>query len=113
MAPDQRPLVDDETHVHPMVMSLGYNPFYDNKELAMEVHIMHDFQRDFYGYEMKVVVLGYIRPELNYTSRESLIEDIETDKIVALNSLNRLPYKVFQTDFAFFNGHPHRVNGGT
>lgn len=34
-----------------------------------EVHIMHDFSSDFYGYRMKVVVLGYIRPELDYTSR--------------------------------------------
>jgi hypothetical protein len=30
---------------------------------------MHDFKSDFYGHNMKVVVLGYIRPELDYTSR--------------------------------------------
>lgn len=30
---------------------------------------MHPFKRDFYGYEMRAIVLGYIRPELNYTSR--------------------------------------------
>ena len=34
-----------------------------------EVHILHEFQTDFYGYELKALVLGYIRPELNYTSR--------------------------------------------
>lgn len=37
-----------------------------------EVHIMHDYQADFYGYDMKVIVLGYIRPELDYTSRGEL-----------------------------------------
>ena len=30
---------------------------------------MHDFEKDFYGYEMRAVVLGYIRPELDYVSR--------------------------------------------
>jgi riboflavin kinase len=30
---------------------------------------MHEYQSDFYGHEMKAVVLGYIRPELDYTSR--------------------------------------------
>jgi len=30
---------------------------------------MHEFKADFYGYDMRVVVLGYIRPELDYTSR--------------------------------------------
>lgn len=30
---------------------------------------MHDFPADFYGYEMRAVVLGYIRPELDYVSK--------------------------------------------
>lgn len=50
---------------------------------------MHKFAADFYGLEVRVVVLGYIRPEYNYVSREALIEDIEMDKQVALNSLQR------------------------
>jgi riboflavin kinase len=30
---------------------------------------MHTFKSDFYGCDMQAVVLGYIRPELDYTSR--------------------------------------------
>lgn len=30
---------------------------------------MHDYKSDFYGHEMKAIVLGYIRPELDYISR--------------------------------------------
>lgn len=30
---------------------------------------MHDFKADFYDHHMKVVVLGYIRPELDYTTK--------------------------------------------
>jgi len=32
---------------------------------------MHDFKSDFYGYDMQAVILGYIRPELDYTSKGS------------------------------------------
>jgi riboflavin kinase len=35
---------------------------------------MHDYKDDFYGAEMSVVVLGYIRPELDYISRGELAE---------------------------------------
>ena len=83
-------LDEGRTKVHPMVMSLGWNPFYKNEKLTavrhypavpaslsphllcfgmQEIHIMHPFDSDFYGHEMKAIVLGYIRPELNYTSR--------------------------------------------
>ena len=30
---------------------------------------MHPFKHDFYGHEMSVLVLGYIRPELDYVSK--------------------------------------------
>jgi len=88
-------LCQDDIRVHPMVMSLGWHPFYKNKILTAEIHIMHEFRSDFYGYNMNAVVLGYIRPELDYTSREALIEDIEVDKRVALNSLDRPQYKKY------------------
>ncbi|KAJ7499159.1 hypothetical protein FB451DRAFT_28161 [Mycena latifolia] len=91
-------LCQEDVRVHPMVMSLGYNPFYKNKTLTAEIHIMHEFRSDFYGYEMNALVLGYIRPELDYTSRDALIEDIEVDKRVALNSLNRAQYTKYRED---------------
>ena len=79
------------------------------------------YEHDFYGHEMTVVVLGYIRPELDYTSRgecflagnqnwtmkinariiEALIEDINTDKQVALSSLARPAYWKYAKDPAF------------
>lgn len=55
--------------VLPMVMSIGWNPFYQNKEKAAEVHIIHKFSDNFYGASIKYTVLGYIRPELNYTTK--------------------------------------------
>jgi riboflavin kinase len=92
----------EDSQVLPMVMSLGWNPFYKNERLTAEIHIMHDFRSDFYGYDMKALVLGYIRPELDYTSREALIDDIEFDKQVAINCLKRPAYQIFAKD-AFFS----------
>jgi len=98
---------DEDTRVLPMVMSLGWNPFYKNEQLTAEIHIMHDFKSDFYGHHMKVIVLGYIRPELDYVSREALIDDIDTDKRVALKSLARPGYEVFQSDALFSDTIDH------
>ncbi|KAH8830669.1 riboflavin kinase [Flagelloscypha sp. PMI_526] len=91
----------DDLKVFPMVMSLGWNPFYRNEKLTAEIHILHEFRSDFYGYEMKALVLGYIRPELDYTSREGLINDIEFDKKVALNCLERPGYSQYRADEKF------------
>ncbi|KZP24604.1 riboflavin kinase [Athelia psychrophila] len=96
-------LCDKDSKVLPMVMSLGWNPFYKNERMTAEIHLLHEFEKDFYGYDMKALVLGYIRPELDYTSRESLVEDINTDKRVALNSLARPGYEQFMTDPHFGN----------
>jgi len=94
-------LPERDRGVMPMVMSLGWNPFYKNERMTAEIHLMHDFDADFYGHEMKALVLGYIRPELDYTSREGLVEDIETDKHVALKSLSRPAYEKFKSDIIF------------
>lgn len=92
------PIISRDSRVYPMVMSVGWNPFYNNTTKTAEVHIIHKFSQDFYGLEMRVVVLGYIRPEYNYVSKEALIEDIEMDKKVAFNSLARSPYQDYVTD---------------
>ncbi|KAJ3089480.1 riboflavin kinase [Quaeritorhiza haematococci] len=54
--------------VYPMVMSYGWNPYYKNEKRSAEVHIMHQFPEDFYDEELRVKVMGYIRPEKDYTS---------------------------------------------
>lgn len=65
--------------VYKMVMSIGWNPYYDNKKKSMETHLIHKFEQDFYEHELGVVMLGYIRPEMNFSSLEGLIAAIEGD----------------------------------
>ncbi len=75
-----------------------------------EIHIINQFDNDFYGEELRIVILGYIRPELNYTTKgikrskeltihllEALIEDIQTDIKVAIESLKRPAYHLAQS----------------
>ena len=75
-----------------MVMSIGWNPYYKNTVRSVEVHILHPFTSDFYGSHMNLIILGFIRPEYDYVSKESLIEDIEFDCQVARNGLEREGY---------------------
>lgn len=80
------------------MLSLGYNPFYANRTISLEIHILHKFEQDFYGAPLNLLILGYIRPELDYISKEALIEDIMTDCDVALKSLERTPYAAYAKD---------------
>ncbi|KAG6378910.1 riboflavin kinase [Boletus reticuloceps] len=52
-----------------------------------EIHIMHNFHADFYGYELKTLVLGYIRPELDYISRGKCM--IPANSVQVLIRVNR------------------------
>lgn len=75
--------------LYPMVMSIGYNPFYQNTTRTAEVHILHPFACDFYGAHLRLAILGYIRPEQNYDSLDALVADIQFDCVVARQSLAR------------------------
>ncbi|POY75833.1 putative Riboflavin kinase [Rhodotorula taiwanensis] len=88
--------------VYPMVMSIGWNPFYNNDTRTAEVHVLHDYPSDFYGKELRVVMLGFIRPEYNYASLDALIKDINHDKVVAATSVQRPAYSAYSED-AFFS----------
>jgi riboflavin kinase len=90
--PDEGSGWDDGTtkfRVWPMVMSIGYNPFYKNTVRSAEVHVMRRIHFDFRGHEMRLMILGYIREEKDYKSMEALIEDIKIDRDVARRSLMR------------------------
>lgn len=95
----------EKGQVYPMVMSIGWNPYYKNTVRSVEVHIMQAFtggegdrSNDFYDSHMNLSVLGFIRPEYDYVSKESLVEDIKTDIDVAGRSLARSAYVGFAED---------------
>ncbi|KAJ1846262.1 riboflavin kinase, partial [Coemansia sp. RSA 2703] len=88
-----------EQPVWPMVMSLGWNPFFKNERRSGEVHVIHNFDSDFYGRTLNVAILAYIRPERNYDSLDALIADIHFDIDVAHQSLAREAYQQVALEF--------------
>ncbi|KAF4977003.1 hypothetical protein FDECE_18410, partial [Fusarium decemcellulare] len=62
--------------IFPMVMSIGYKPFYKNTVRSAEIHVHHKFTADFYDVPMRLLILGFIREEKDYKSLDALIQDI-------------------------------------
>ncbi|PWY92943.1 riboflavin kinase [Aspergillus heteromorphus CBS 117.55] len=100
---------EDDAPILPAVLSIGYNPFYKNKTKSIEIHIMPPLSApsptatadgpvtfhklpDFYGTPLRLLILGYIRPEFDYVSLDALVEDIRVDCEVARRSLQRPAY---------------------
>lgn len=84
--------------VYKMVMSIGWNPYFDNPEKTIEPWLLHDFGEDFYGEELRLVVVGYIRPEANFPSLESLIARIQEDGRIAEKALDLPLYLKYKND---------------
>tara|TARA_R110002003_G_scaffold3_24_gene149 strand:+ start:10600 stop:10950 length:351 start_codon:yes stop_codon:yes gene_type:complete len=84
--------------VYPTVLSIGYNPYYKNTQRSIEIHILANFAKDFYGATLSLVILGFIRPEYDYVSKDALVEDIREDIRVAQRSLAREAYVGWKGD---------------
>lgn len=56
------------------VISVGWNPFYKNVEKTVEAYLLHKFEEDFYGSQIKLVIYGYLRPEANFDSVGELVD---------------------------------------
>ncbi|XP_039760009.1 putative riboflavin kinase [Pararge aegeria] len=91
----------NSTPVQKMVANVGWCPFYQNQELSVETHVMHDFGRDFYGSNLKICMVGYLRPEMNFNSVDSLIETIKND-IKNADELLDVPEAIKLKDHDFF-----------
>ncbi|KAM0822867.1 hypothetical protein ACQ4PT_071236 [Festuca glaucescens] len=82
--------------IYKMVMSIGWNPYFHNSEKTIEPWILHDFSEDFYGEELSLAIIGYIRPEANFSSVESLIERIREDGRIAEKALDLPIYACYK-----------------
>ena len=83
--------------VYKMVTSIGWNPYYDNKQKTVEPHLLHKFNDDFYDEELKILICGFLRPEQNYDSLEALIDAIQNDIRVSFETLDLPEYVEMQS----------------
>ncbi|CAJ2678425.1 unnamed protein product [Trifolium pratense] len=115
-----------------MVMSIGWNPYFSNKEKTIEPWLLHEFTEDFYGEELRLVMVGYIRPEVlipiiflhrarlvlhllsfckighcalqfNFPSLESLIAKIHEDRRIAERALDLPLYSSYKNLYNYTN----------
>jgi riboflavin kinase len=95
----------DNGPVHKMVMSIGFNPQFRNLKKTMETHILHDYGSDFYGSLLKVVITGFIRDMVKFSSLDELMSAIEADITFARGELET-------ADHSSFLGHSFFQPGG-
>ena len=60
--------------VHKCVCNIGFSPTFageENPEKIVEAHVMSEFDSDFYGERMGLLLLGFIRPSANSTASTS------------------------------------------
>lgn len=82
------------------------NPYYGNERKTIEPHLLHAFERDFYGEELRLLVTGYLRPEKNYPSLEALIAAIHADIKTADEQLAGAPHAAHRAHVALAPGGP-------
>lgn len=90
----------DDSQAHKMVMNVGRRPTFEDTEpeLTVEIHIMHNFGSDFYGLDMRALVLGYLRPEIKFSGLPELLSRIRQDIGVAASQLNSPQWAPFCAD---------------
>lgn len=77
--------------VHKMVMNVGRRPTVNTGDEAstVEVHILHKYsQEEFYGAGLRVVVAGFVRPEIKFGGLQQLLARIKTDISIAKYQLD-------------------------
>jgi riboflavin kinase len=97
--------VIEDRSVHKMVMNIGKRPTFvkDNgPDVSVEAHVMHTYQGDFYGKKMKVILVGYLRPEMKFDGLDALLRRIQTDIGISKSQLDSVAWRSFADD-AFFD----------
>ena len=89
--------------VYKMVMSIGTNPYYNNEKKTMETHIMNKFEVSFYGDELRVIIVGYLRPMRSFEGLARLVDAIKRDVEQAKTLLDKNEFQIFKSDPYF--GH--------
>ncbi|CAF0864859.1 unnamed protein product [Brachionus calyciflorus] len=92
----------DDGPVYKMVMSIGNNPYYNNEKKTMETYVINEFENDFYGSNLKTIMLGHLRPMTSFKNLDELITAIKKD-IADAKELLEKPEENMYKSHQFFN----------
>jgi len=92
----------EDQGIYKAAVSVGWNPtFADLKAKTVEVWILKDFEKDFYEKELRLIICGYVRPELKFDNVEDLSKAINEDGEFSKTQLDLPEHASFAKD-AFF-----------
>ncbi|MBN2504132.1 MAG: bifunctional riboflavin kinase/FAD synthetase [Bacilli bacterium] len=77
-------LIEHGGKTHYAMTNVGYNPTFSEQELSLETHIL-DLDEDLYGKTITIKFIEYIRPELKFSNREALVEQLKLDELAVRN----------------------------
>eukprot|EP00920_Eleutheroschizon_duboscqi_P027446 GHVT01067333.1.p2 GENE.GHVT01067333.1~~GHVT01067333.1.p2 ORF type:complete len:112 (-),score=15.85 GHVT01067333.1:572-907(-) len=82
-----------ETKVLQMIMSVGFNPHFENSTLTAEAHIfnLQAARTELVGRPLDLLLVAFVRPEGKFLSLERLVQAIELDCRTALSYLANCP----------------------
>lgn len=103
-----------QNQTYKTAISIGYNPTYGNKKKTIEPHFIapssdprrhrsktnETLLEDFYNSTCRIVILGYLRPELPFEGLDKLIEAIKQD-ICSTEKLAESKRTEFQSEIAW------------
>ena len=85
-----------------MVMSLGWNPYYKNTHKSVETHLLGEME-DFYGEQLAICVVGFIREMTDFKSLQLLVEAIHGDIKTAKECLESGQHDKFRAELIKFS----------
>jgi len=87
---------------HAMVMNVGNRPtFADGAGLSVELHLLHEYEQDFYGEEMVAIVCGSVRAEQKFDSLDALVAQIRQDIAISEQQLAKPECQALRSDKHF------------
>eukprot|EP00941_MAST-03F_sp_MAST-3F-sp1_P002923 g2923.t1 len=100
--------------VYKAAISVGHNPTFKGKDatphMMIEPYILHDFPEDFYNEMIRLVVVGYIRPEADFSKEPdfmaALKAAIANDVKVTDEEMNSECFGAFEHDEFLFTATP-------
>ena len=80
----------DKMKTYKGVLSIGYNPFFNNKVKTIEVFLIDYKGKDFYEDEVSLLIDGYSRSEENFANLSELVTTITYDIILFNDILEKM-----------------------
>jgi len=91
----------DNGPLHKMIMNIGWNLYFIKIKKSMETNNINYFGTDSYGSQLRICIIGYIRPEMDFRSVDYLISTLKIDIDTANIKPEKEEMKKFQ-DHSFF-----------